>query len=205
MSRFLVAGLVFAAVAGAQAPPRVVYSKSFPGSLPAYTEIVVEKDGACLYKEDPKDEDPIKFQLGASDRDQIYALAGKLGNFGREIESGLKVAFMGAKVFHWEGPDGTREVKFNYSEDPDAKALNDLFEQIAETERAFAGLERAVKFDKLGAQDALLRVEALRDQKRLVPQEQFLPLLDRIVKNESFLHMARDRASNLADGIRKVK
>jgi hypothetical protein len=50
-----------------------------------------------------------------------------------------------------------------------------------------------------------LRIEALRDQKRLLPQTQFLPLLDRVVKNESFLHMARDRAADLADAIRKSK
>ncbi len=45
-------------------------------------------------------------------------------------------------------------------------------------------------------------MEILRDQKRLVAPEQFLPLLDRVVKNESFLHMARDRAADLADWIR---
>jgi hypothetical protein len=96
-------------------------------------------------------------------------------------------------------------VKFNYSEDNDAKTLYDLFEQISETERAFITLQSAVRFDKLGAQDAVLRIEALRDQKRLLPQTQFLPLLDRVAKNESFLHMARDRAATLADAIRKPK
>ena len=41
------------------------------------------------------------------------------------------------------------------------------------------------------------------DRKRLVAPEQFLPLLDRIAKNESFLHMARERAAALAEAIRK--
>ena len=96
------------------------------------------------------------------------------------------------------------EAKFNYSEDPDARALNDCFERIAETERSLIDLETAVRFDKLGVQQAILRIEILRDQKRLVAPDQFLPMLDRIVKNESFLHMARDRAAALAEWIRAL-
>ena len=36
---------------------------------------------------------------------------------------------------------------------------SDWFERIAETERALIDLERAVRFDKLGVQDAILRIE----------------------------------------------
>jgi hypothetical protein len=96
-------------------------------------------------------------------------------------------------------------VKFNYSEDPEAKTLLDWFERIAETERDLIELERTVRFDKLGVQDAILRIEMSRDQKRLVAEPQFLPLLDRVIKNESYLHMARDRAAALADSIRAAQ
>jgi hypothetical protein len=34
--------------------------------------------------------------------------------------------------------------------------------------------------------------------------DQFLPMLDRVVRNESFLHIARDRAAGLAEGIRAL-
>jgi hypothetical protein len=197
--------LLVASLVSAAEGPRVIYRKSFPGSNPSYIEIAIEKNGAGVYKEDPKDDDPLTFELSESDAGQIWALTDKLGNFGRKLESGLRVANMGTKTFRYEGPDGEKEVKFNYSEDPDAKTLNDIFEQIAETERAYIQLERAVRFDKLGTQDALLRIEALRDQKRLLPQTQFLPLLDRVASNESFIHMARERAANLADAIRKPK
>ena len=183
---------------------RVVYSKSFPGSVPPFVEITIDKTGAALYKEDAKDEEPVKFQLAASDTSQIFALADKLDHFSRPLESGLKVANMGTKTFRYEGDGRPGEVKFNYSEDVDARSLADWFERIAETERSYIELERSVRFDKLGAQNAILRIEILRDQKRLVAQEQFLPLLDRVVKNESFLHIARDRAAGLAEGIRAV-
>jgi hypothetical protein len=187
----------------APAAPRVVFSKVFPGSAPPYVEIAIERSGAAEYKEDPKDDNPLKFQLSNSDTDAIFGLADRLDHFSRPIESGLKVANMGAKTFRYIGDDGaSHEVKFNYSEDLGAKTLLDWFERIAETERALIELERTVRFDKLGVQDAILRIEVERDQKRLVAEEQFLPMLDRVAKNESFLHMARDRAANLGDWIR---
>jgi hypothetical protein len=200
--RTIVVALVLLGALPLLGAPRLTYSKSFPGSTPAWVEITIERTGAGLYKEDPKDEDPLKFQLSDADITQIFGLVDKLDHFSHPLESGLKVANMGMKTFRYEADGRTGEVKFNYSEDMDAKALADWFERIAETERSRIELERAVRFDKLGAQNAILRIEILRDQKRLVAPEQFLPMLDRVAKNESFLHIARDRAAALADGIR---
>jgi len=182
--------------------PRLNFSKSFPGSNPPWFEITVEKNGAAQYKEDPKDEDPLKFQLTGAEGSQIFDLAGKLDHFSRKLESGLKVANMGMKTLRYEADGHVSEAKFNYSENPDARALADAFESIAETERSLMVLDRAVRFDKLGVQEAILKIEILRDQKRLIAADQFLPLLDRVVKNENFLHMARERAAGLADWIR---
>jgi hypothetical protein len=198
----LLAGTV---LCGAQGDaPRLIFSRSFPGSSPAWFEITIEQTGAGVYKEDPKDEAPLKFQLSGAEASQIFGLAGKLDNFSRPLESGLKVANMGVKTFRYEADGHSGETKFNYSEDPDARALTDWFERIGDTERSLIELETAVRFDKLGAQQAILRIEILRDQKRLVAPDQFLPMLDRVVKNESFLHMARDRAAGLAEWIRAL-
>jgi hypothetical protein len=182
----------------------MIYSKSFPGSNPPWFEVTVEETGAGVYREDPKEEEPLKFQLSAAESSQIFGLAGKLDHFSHPLESGLKVANMGMKTFRYEADGHSGEAKFNYSEDPAARALNDWFERIGETEKSRIDLETAVRFDKLGVQQALNKVETLRDQKRLVAADQFLPLLDRIVKNESFLHMARERAAGLAEWIRAL-
>ena len=200
----LIPAVAFVVSAAAPDTPRLSYSKSFPGSNPPWVEITIEKSGAGQYKEDPKDEDPLKFQLSGAESSQIFGLADKLDRFSHPLESRLKVANMGMKTFRYEADGRSGEVKFNYSEDLDAQALTDSFERIAETERSLIGLETAVRFDKLGVQQAILQIEILRDQKRLVAPDQFLPMLDRIVKNESFLHMARDRAAGLAEWIRAL-
>lgn len=187
------------------ADPSLIFVKSFPASYPPYVEIDVQKDGTAEYKEDPKDDNPVKFSLSAANVDALFALAAKLDNFKRPIESGLKVANMGAKTFRYVADSEKHEVTFNYSEDLDARALLEQFENMAETERAMIELERTARFDKLGVQNALLRIEATRDAKRLVAPQQFLPMLDRVAKNESYLHMARSRAAALADSIRAEK
>jgi hypothetical protein len=185
--------------------PRIVFSKTFPGSTPPFIQISVEKNGAAEYREDPKDDAPLKFQLTDGECEAIFELADKLDHFSRPLESGLKVANMGMKTLRFEGDGQPHETKFNYSEDLDAKSLADWFERIAESERAYIILERSVRFDKLGVQDAILQIEILRDQKRLMAEKQFLPMLDRVAANESYMRMARSRAAALAESIRAVK
>lgn len=180
---------------------QLTMSKSFPGSIPAYAEVRLDASGNAEYREDPNDEAPLKFQLRPEDREVIWSLVEKLDHFKRPLESGLKVARMGDKTFRWE----KTEVTFNYSQDDDAKALLEWYENICETERVFIVLETAAKYDKLGVENALLQVEISWDKKHLVAPQQLLPMLDRIAKNESFMHMARNRAADLADRIRSQK
>jgi hypothetical protein len=180
---------------------RLFYSKSFPGSAPAYVAITLERSGAGEYRESP-DEEPLRFQLKRNEIDEVYALAEKVDRFTRKLESGLKVANMGMKTFRWEEGATRNEVKFNYSTDPGAHALADWFERIAESEQQLINLERAAKYDKLGVNQALLLLQAGMERKRLVSMEQYLPMLDRIANNETYLNMARERARGLAQFIR---
>jgi hypothetical protein len=191
---------VIAGVAFGQTP-RVSYTKIFPGSDPAYMGITVDKDGAVAYRE-AKDEDPETFKLEPDMVAAIFSLADKLDHFKRPLESGLKVAKTGDKTFRWESGAEASEIKFNFSVDVDAKILQDWFERISESERAMMNLRRAIRFDKLGVNDAVLRIDTAWSQKRLVGREQFLPLLDRVAKNEAFVNLARDRAARLADNLR---
>jgi hypothetical protein len=185
--------------------PKLLYSKSFPGSQPAYVAIAVDRVGNATYREAPDDDNPLAFKLTPQETEALFAKAEKLGRFTRPLESGLKVARLGEKTFRYENGAEKHEVKFNYSLDLDAQALLDWFEIVAESEQYFIALERAVKFDKLGVNDALLALDIALEHDRLAARTQFLPLLDRIVKNETFMHMARARAASLAENIRDPK
>jgi len=190
-----------AGMAAAADVPRISYTKIFPGSDPAYMATTIDRNGAVTYRE-TKDEEPEMFQMEADAVKAVFDLADKLDHFKRPLESGLKVAKTGDKTFRWENGAEASETKFNYSLDENAKTLQDWFERISESERALMLLRRNIRFDKLGVNDAVLRVDLAWSQKRLVGREQFLPLLDRVAKNETFINLARERAARLATTMR---
>jgi hypothetical protein len=185
--------------------PKLTYIKSFPGSVPAYVQITVDNTGKAEYREAVDDDSPLRFQLANAEVKELFGYTEKLDHFKRELESGLKVANMGEKTFRYENGAEKHETKFNFTQDLDGRALHEWFERMTETEYHLIVLQRVVRFDKLGLNNALLQLQSSYDRKRLVAAEQFLPLLDRVAKNETFMHMSRERAASLADAIRAAK
>ena len=204
MKARLIAALLLA-TASAIADPHIIYSRLFKGSDPEFISITLETDGRTVYREAVDDPNSLEFRLTPEEAREVFGLAEKLGNFSRPVESGLKVANMGRKTFRFEDGATVHEVSFNYSIDPDAKQLLSLFERITVTEQRYLDLDRSVHFDKLGVDQAIIQIRILWDAGRLVSPEQFLPLLARISKNESFMHVDRERAASLSDEIRNGK
>jgi hypothetical protein len=199
--KLVAAALLLACSLGAA--PQLFYSKYFKGSVPEYVAITVEQDGQVTYQEAKEDDNPIKIQLDRASVQKMFDLAEKLGRFQRPLESGLKIANLGQKTFRFDDGAEHHEIQFNYSQDINAQELLDCFERITETEQHFANLDRTAHFEKLGVNDVLLQMQITWEHNRLVDPEQFLPLLDRIAKNESYLHISRELAAALADAIRK--
>ena len=182
------------------ANPKLIFTKSFPGSSPPFVSVAVDRSGALEYKESPTDDQPVKAQMKDGEVAPLFTMAEELGYFKSPLESGLKVANTGKKTFRYEGENGAgSETSFNYSLNPAAQQLLDKFEQIAATERAYIDLDRTAHFDKLGVNDSLAAIESLWLRKQLVAPEQFLPLLTRIATHESYMHLVRDRAARLKE------
>ena len=195
-------GALLATVGFAQEIPRITFSKSFPGSTPAFFLITVERTGAASYNESQDPDNAEKLQLESGVTAEIFQLADRLDHFNAPLESGLKVANMGVKTLRWEAAGETREAKFNYSTNEDTKLLADRFEGIAECARTLLELRRAIRHDRLGVNAAVLKIQGLWNDKRLVATADFLPVLDRVANDEVYIHMARERAAQIADAIR---
>ncbi len=197
--RFTFVAMAFAVLA-ASAQERITFTKTFPGSIPPYCSVQVARDGAMEYKEAPADDKPLQAKLSQAYVDVLFDMAAKLDHFKGNLESGLKVANTGRKTFRYESAAGEKsEAVFNYSQDVTAQQLWDRFEQIAQSERAYLDLDRAIHFDKLGVNDALAEIESLWLNKQLAAPQQFTPLLTRVATHESFMHLARERAARLKE------
>ena len=159
--------LLFCAALAAQAAdvPHLYFSKSFPGSSPAYVAINVDKTGAGDYREDEKDDNPVRFRLNQQETAALFDLAAKLGDFDHPLESSVKVAFMGTKTFRYVDGGKKNEVKFNFSEDPSAQALADDFERMSESEQLLTTLEVSAKYDHLSVMKSVLLLQSAYDRK----------------------------------------
>lgn len=193
--------LFLAAGVAAQEFPKILYSKSFPGSNPPYAAVTLDQSGKAEFKDAPDDEDPIRFELEPAETAEIFALAGKLDHFRRPLETSRKVARMGMKTFRYEDGQKAHEVAFNYSEDPDARLLADWFERIVETVQHFIHLERTAKFDRLGVDGALLHLQVSLERDRLVGARLLLPVLQKIAGNHVYMNRARERAAGIAEAL----
>lgn len=197
--KLLLAGLLAAGCVLAENASQLIFTKSFPGSVPAFESVMVDSTGALSYSESPTDPKPLQqTKLSEQDTTQLFDLARKLNRFQLPLESGLKVANTGKKTFRYIDESGKMsETTFNYSIDESAKTLLDRLEQIAASERAYLDLDRTIHFDHLGVNDSLAEIEELWIRKQLAAPDQFIPLLTRVVNHEAFMHLARDRAARL--------
>jgi len=184
--------------------PRIVFTKSFPGSTPAFESITVERDGSAVYNETEDPDNAEKFHIEAPVLEKMFDVAAKLDHFKTPLESGLKVANMGQKTLIWEDGGAKSQSTFNYSLNEDAHALTDIMENAGDSIRMLIELRRVVRHDRLGVNAAILKIQAAWDNKRLVGTPDFLPILDQVASNEALIHMARERAAQVADGIRAI-
>ena len=96
-----------------------------------------------------------------------------------------------------------REVKFNYTLDPDAQLLLDWFERLTETSMHVINLERTATLRPAGTrQGPAADFRSRRTGTVWSGASQLLPMLDRIAKNQSTFNRVRERAAALADAIR---
>jgi len=138
-------------------------------------------------------------------RAAVFALVEKLDYFRRPLESPAKVAYMGTKLLRYESGGTRSEAKFNYSDDAAARTLVDWLDRMGESAEIHIDLERAAKYDHLGVMKVLNVLAAAMEDHRVAAGGQFLPLLDRIAGNETYMHTARTLAADLAEAIRNPK
>ncbi|MEQ1884270.1 MAG: hypothetical protein ABL967_04360 [Bryobacteraceae bacterium] len=203
-SRVFLGALLLSAVPLLADGSRVIYTKSFPGSLPPFQSLAVDRDGSVVYNETEDLDNAEKFRLEPAAAERIFEIAAKLDHFKNPLESGLKVANMGRKTFIWEDGDAKTQSSFNFSQSEDARALMEIMENAGDSVRMLIELRRVIRHDRLGVNASILKIQAAWDNKKLMGTPDFLPILDQVAKNEALLHMARERAAQVADGIRNM-
>jgi len=182
------------------------YRRIFKSSTPEFIEIKIYEDtDTGTYEIRQLDEEPgaTKFEVDHPLRAKIFELSAKLHYFnGVDLDVHRKIANLGEKTFRWERGSEFHEVKFNYTINPDAAELLQICEGLARQQELIDLLERRMKYDRLGVNDALLELETDFSKGVLPEPQRVLPVLDQISGDSRFVEIARQRARALAERIR---
>ena len=182
------------------------YRRIFKSSTPEFIELKINEDSDTgTYEIRQLDDDPgaTKFEIDHPLRARIFELIAKLNYFnGLDLDVHRKIANLGEKTFRWERGNEAHEVKFNYTVNPDAAQLLQICEGLARQQELVDLLQRRMKYDRLGVNDALLQLETDFSKGVLPEPQRVLPILDQIAGDSRFVEIARQRARALAERIR---
>ena len=201
----LSAASAFAFAGGPVDAPTIIYRKIFKSSYPEYVQIKVTQNGAATYDIRQLDEEsePVAFQINAPLAQRIFDLASKLHNFqGADLDIHRRIANLGEKTFQYTKGSESHEVKFNYTLDDSATQLLNIFEGLARQESDLSNLQRVMRYDRLGVNDALVQIETDYNSKTFPEPERLLGALDQVSADDKFIDIARQRARTLASRIR---
>lgn len=204
---FLCAALFWSAVAAN--PPAngatVTFRKVFKSSYPEFVEIKVDESGSGSFDIRQLDDDPNPqpMKVDAAVVQKIFDLTGKLHDFnGIDLEMHRRIASLGQKTFRYDRGAETHSVTFNYTADRSAEQLLDVFEGLSRQQSDLSDLVRTMRYDRLGVNDVLIRIQKDYELKLLPEPQQLLASLDQVAADTHFIDIARDRARNLAMKIR---
>jgi len=190
----------------AAAGAKLTFRRVFKSSTPEFIEVSVREDSDdATYEIRQLDDDPgaARFQVSAALRSKMFALAAQLNHFqAQDLDVHRKIANLGEKTFRWEHGAETYEVRFNYTLNSTASQLLLIFEGLARQQELLVLLERRMKYDRLGINDALLQFETDLNRNLLPEPQRALPTLDQIAGDSRFVEIGRQRARALAERIR---
>jgi hypothetical protein len=186
----------------------VVYRKIFKGSVPEFAEIKISRAGQCTFdiRQLNEDADPKNFAVSDKLREKVFALAGDLHEFRNvDLDVHRKIANLGEKTFRYQNGAEIHEAKFNYTTNPSATQLYDIFEGLTRQEDHVITLQRRMRYDRLGIPAALSDLDGDLGHKVIPEPDALLPVLDQIAEDSKVVDIARTKARAIAARIRGAK
>ncbi len=190
------------------APPQagtLTFRKVFKSSYPEFVEIKVNANGAGTWDirqlDDPANPQPL--QISQPLAHKMFDLAAQLHDFeGVNLDVHRRIADLGQKTFRYQNGSEIHEVSFNYTINGTADQLLAIFDGLQRQELDFSDLERTMRYDHLGVNEIINRIQGDLKNKLLPEPQALLPALDEVAKDSDLLDMARQGARAIAEEIR---
>lgn len=205
--------------------PIVSFELVRPGVSPPHYSIAVESTGNAAYRADEtaqgdkggtSGEEPylLKFTISEPNRSRIFELAKQANLFKGNFDyTKTRIANTGAKTLSYsEGrlPDPFQypvkgiqnQTTYNWSENPAIQELTRIFEGIQTTLEFGRRLDFDRRFDKLGLDAELKRLQELQKSGQVQEMQAIETVLANISNDVSIMHIARQRAKEILNASR---
>jgi hypothetical protein len=188
------------------ASPIVIFTLDFPASQPEHYSIRVPLDGPGHYQStgrisrdsDDTDSFDFDFALSAAVREKIFRLSAGAKHFRGDLDSHQKnLAFTGKKTLTYKDARELGEATFNYSTNPAARELTELFQSLSATLEFGHRLDYDHRYQKLALFEELKLMQQMAEEKQLIEVTAIQPILEQIVADQSVINVARARAQQL--------
>lgn len=190
------------------APPSVTFTQAFPRGTPAYFSLRIDSSGHAVYESRREEGEPdqpvlsepyqVEFQVSEGTAKRIFALAKDLDYFEGDWDfKKHRIADTGRKTLLYSDSAGTHQTTYNWSENRHVQELTDLFQGIANTQEAAYELTRLRRYDRLGLNHQLERMEDMAKSGWLRELQVIAPLLEQLANDREIMNIARQRAQHL--------
>jgi hypothetical protein len=190
----------------AEALPKVHFTFDHPDLPVTHYDIDIDANGNAHYssrikgQERGTSEEGIQrdFALSAATRDSLFALVKATNNLSGNFDyTKHKIAFSGTKTISYTDASGTNTAKYGWSENENVTKLTELLEGISGTLEEEPVLARLRRFDKLGLNAELGKMERLAKSGWLRELDLISGILKEIAADTTIMGVARKRAERL--------
>jgi len=183
----------------------LTFRKIFKSSYPEFAEIKINEDGSGTYDIRQLDDTPSPqpMQISQALAHKLFQLAAELHNFHDvNLDVRRRIADLGQKTFGYQNGPEKFEVTFNYTLNSAANQLLAIFDGLQRQELDLSDMVRTMRYDHLGVNDVMTRVQSDIRNKLLPEPDALLPTLDQLAANDELVDIARQRARAIAEQIR---
>jgi hypothetical protein len=212
--------LVVSGLAAAQSPapapdaapalPSVTFTQAFPRATPAYFSLRIDSAGHAAYESRREEGEPsrpelgeayhIEFEISQATARRVFELAQSLDYFQGDWDfKKHRIADTGRKTLIYSDSSRTQQTTYNWSENRDIQELTEIFQGISNTQEAAYELNRLRRYDRLGLNRQLERMEEMAKGGWLKELQVIAPLLEKLATDREIMNIARQRAQRLLE------
>jgi hypothetical protein len=188
---------------GPAAGPKVTFTLDWPEADPARYVLTIGSNGAALYESTGGSKSAgqpysMKFTVSEATRARVFDTAKALDYFNRNFEYKKgKIAFTGKKTLSYADAERKFETTYNWSDNPALRKLTELLQGISTTAEFGRSLGYLRRYDKLGLNAELKRMDELAAGGHLAELQVLSAELEQIAGDSSVMEIARQKARRL--------